>query len=217
MSKFDDKFKMIMESFAEETLTSEVVNTDVEYPHVFVDECTPDELINYHGWKMSTPELTEEAEKLYKMFEERGFKIVLLGTRHIGDVCIARPEDYSIAYIGKFPNWKEEVVDEFAMTYKNIIIQEVFKHNGSETNKSLEISFLICNYDEPRFYMDKDKFTGEPVKRHSKYVMNKVERFKKFKPGLSDRVRNKLVNDAIAAFNAIQINDFSKFDILKNK
>jgi hypothetical protein len=65
--------------------------------------------------------------------------------------------------------------------------------------------------------MDKDKFTGEPVKRHSKYAMNKVERFKKFKPGLSDRVRNKLVNDTIEAFNAIQINDFSKFDILKNK
>jgi hypothetical protein len=37
--------------------------------------------------------------------------------------------------------------------------------------------------------------------------MAKVERFKTFKPGLSDRVRNKLVNDAISAFNAIPIND----------
>ena len=64
--------------------------------------------------------------------------------------------------------------------------------------------------------MDKNK-DGEPVKRHSKYAMTKVERFKKFKPGLSDRVRNKLVNDTIDVFNAIQINDFSKFDILKNK
>jgi hypothetical protein len=47
--------------------------------------------------------------------------------------------------------------------------------------------------------------------------MSKVERFKKFKPGLNDRVRNKLVNDTIVAFDSIQINDFSKFDILKNK
>jgi hypothetical protein len=207
MSKFDDKFKLLMES-----LLIKEDNETLEYPDIFKDDPELDK--KYYA----SPEIKEEIDKLANMLLERGFKEVKFrgSDRNIRSFVLPN-EGYKVAYYGDFRNYSGKLAPVFEKSSKELQIGEVFKHNGAAANASIEIMFSVYNGKPRQVFMMKDWKTGEEYESVSINCMGNNARFKKFKPGLTDKARMKLIDGAIAEYNKIPLIDVTEFDVLKNK
>lgn len=208
MRKFDKVFNIIMEELETTDAPIEADETEVVYPPFFDEDYTdPSQIIKPVIRGGGVQELQDEIAILIEMFKERGFKTK---TNNQG-IYLARPEDYSVAYVGDFESYNGEVKPAFEQSYKMIGISEVYKHNGAGQNASIDIYFSIFNGKEPKIYERTTK-DGRTIESFMPSVMGKSERFKKVKPGMTDKQRVKVVDQTIAAFDAIPIFDVSPFD-----
>lgn len=209
MSKFNEKFKMIMESISD---------ANIIYPTEFIDEKNSSgEKLELNGKHFSSKEIEDEINKIAETLKEKGFKECFTAPNAIRERHFARPEDYSIAYLGKYYDYFGETLkDCFEKSYRKFIIREVYKHNGADSNTSIEIAISYNKNDKSPLINTKTRADGTIFTYHTPSYAGYVERIKKFRPGCSDKLREKIINSAIDALNNTQIANLSKFDILNN-
>jgi hypothetical protein len=207
MSKFDEKFKIIMEAIGD---------TNIIYPTEFIDEkIAGDEKLNNKHF--SSKEIEEEINKIAEMLKEKGFKECVTAHHAKHERHFARPEDYNVAYLGKhYDYWGENLKDCFEESFRKLIIHEVYKHNGANSNTSIAIGISYTKNYTPPMITTKTRDDGTTFTCHTPNGGAHNERIKKFRPGISDKLREKIINSAIDVLNNTQIADLSKFDILNN-
>jgi hypothetical protein len=207
MSKFDEKFKIIMEAIGD---------TNIIYPNEFIDEkiASDEKLNNKH---FSSKEIEDEINKIAELLKEKGFKECVTAPNVIRERHFARPEDDNVAYLGKHYDYRGETLkDCFEKSYRKLIIREVYKHNGADSNTSIEIAISYNKNDKPPMITTKTRADGTIFTCHTPNCAGYFERIKKFRPGVTDKLREKIINSAIDVLNNTQIADLSKFDILNN-
>lgn len=208
MRKFDKVFNIIMEELETTDAPIEADETEVVYPPFFDEDYTDPSQIHQPAIRGGgVQKLQAEIAILVEMFKERGFKII---TNNQG-IHLARPEDYSVAYVGDFEDYSGNIKPAFEKSYKMISLSEVNKHNGTAQNASIDVYFTIFNGREPKF-CERTTKDGRTIIAFSPSGMGINKGFKKVKPGMNDEKRTNLVNQTIAAFDAIPIFDVSPYD-----
>lgn len=202
----------------------------------FRDELTENEVARYSNGKEivfepSTPELKEGAERIIKALEARGFRQMKGG--NLRSISFSKPEFCKAAYVGTFVNpfsFREKVwnwTNHFAISQAFITISEVYKHNGTSNNASLRISVNWSNTDKKPEYVT-SKWNGGNAGKLNDYgveipstyddvhvggCMVKGEEIRKFKPTVSDKVLNNILDKAEEVFNGVELFDPSIFEV----
>lgn len=163
----------------------------------------------------ATPELKEEVEKLSRILLDRGF--MCWSDHHPTTLLFINSDGYSSAYLGEFPEYfrEHELRPVYASAYKFIDLHEVNKRNGTEHNANLSFGLTVFPGKKPSYFTRKLD-NGEEAPAVAVSVSGKSERYKKFAPGLSDKKREKLINDIINEYNKAAIMDMTVYDI-RNK
>jgi hypothetical protein len=202
----------------------------------FRNELTENEIPRYSNGKEiafepSTPELKEGAERIIKALEARGFLRTVDCSQH--SISFSKPEFCKAAYVGTFVNpfsFREKVwnwTNHFAISRASITLSEVNKHNGATNNASFRISVNWYNADKKPEYVT-SKWNGGtagklndygvevPSTYEDVYVgggMVKGEEIRKFKPTISDKVLNNILDKAEEVFNGVELFDPSIFEV----
>lgn len=200
----------------------------------FQNELTKNEIPHYDNGKEiaftpSTPELKECAERIIKALETRGFRR-MAGFNH-RSVSFSKPENCKAAYVGTFVNpcsFRDKVwnwVNHFAISEVIITLSEVYKHNGAANNASFRLSVNWSETkDKPKYFTtewDDENAVNDygieiPSTYETVYVggrMVKGQEIRKFKPSVSDKVLNNILDKAEEIFNGIEIFDPSVFEV----
>lgn len=199
----------------------------------FRSELADHEILKYSNGReieprWSTKELKEGAERVIAELEKRGYKRMRFASNT--SISFSKPEFCNSAYVGTFVNsfsYNEKYFhwsDAFATAHKSIELHEVNRGNGTVANASLSIS-VVCfpGPTEVTYYTNNEREGG----KINKYGVERPKttdwcsmngrsgtntRIRKFRPTVSDNVLNKILNEAEALIDTLEINDMSKFE-----
>jgi hypothetical protein len=202
----------------------------------FRDELAESEVPRYSNGKEiafepSTPELKEGAERIIKALEARGFR------RMVGSnprsISFSKPEFCMAAYVGTFVNpfsFRDKVwnwSNHFAISRAFITLNEVYKHNGATNNASFRITVNWSNADKKPEYVT-FKWNGGTAGQKNDYGVEipftyesvlvggclvNGEEIRKFKPTVSDKVLQNILDKAEEVFNGVELFDPSVFAV----
>ena len=202
----------------------------------FLDEMTEAERPRYSNGEFiksvwSSKEIEDQVQKIAEELFKRGYRI--FGTGDIQHISFSKAEFTSSAYIGTFLNpysTLDEIFwysDKFVTSSKGIEIREVFRHNGVNANKSLDL-YVFYNsgpidvkYTEEKTFLDKTIKNKYGIERPQTYLYSDIiyksyccspGKIRRFKPGISDRIMNKMIDKAEEILATYTINDMSKFE-----
>lgn len=191
----------------------------------FQDELESWELEKYGDGKYvqphwSTEELKDCADRIAKELEARGFR--LMRVSGFG-YAYAKPEHCKAAYVGTFVNPYTKgngkvtlYQDQFYITKKYIGIEEVNRHNGTANNATIRISVDWMDSDrtpEYKTYNTSADHTGEDYETVIGLpCMQKSKEIRKIRPTISDKVLNKVLDQAETELDNISIHDPSSYE-----
>jgi len=202
----------------------------------FRDELAESEVPRYSNGKEiafepSTSELKEGAERIIKALEARGFRRTAGGNPR--SISFSKPEFCKAAYVGTFVNpfsFRDKVwhwSDHYAISQVSITLSEVYKHNGATNNASFRISVNWSNADKKPEYVtfkwnggtagQKNDFGVEIPFTYDAVLVGGClvngEEIRKFKPTVSDKVLNNILDKAEEVFNGVELFDPSIFAV----
>jgi hypothetical protein len=190
--------KDLIKVYLQNIITEDI---DIKYPNYFEKSEGVDPKIYEKKW--SSESLKEEIEKCKQALEALGFKEVVSGRWN--EITMARPEDIKIVYAGF--DGKRHAFNE-AKRY--IRIKEVYKHNGAEANCSVELDVTAYPGSAPRYSV----YSNGPIITPG--CAGNSERVKKFRPGISDKLREKYINAAVQVLDSKELNDIEQYAVDPN-
>ena len=174
---------------------------EIKYPNHFekLENVNP----SLYEKKWSSESLKEEIEKCKQDLEVLGFKEVV--STKWNEIMMARPEDIKTVYAGFTGD--RHVFNE-AKRY--ITIKEVYKHNGAEANCSVELNVTVFPGSAPRYAV----YSSGPIITPG--CAGNTERVKKFRPGISDKLRENYINAAVQVLDSKELNDIEQYAVDPN-
>lgn len=165
-----------------------------------------------HRW--SSEGLAECMSKIIEKLEAAGFIIDTvnagsdLGNRRIR-FCI--PGDHKVWKIGTYTNcFSFKEMDINYTEAKWICFKEVYKHNGAAANASIDCYVLYNGQKQlptwhPHFVKSKN-ITLQMPESHTDYKQINIKRFK---ANISDKLIDKMLTEAINAYNTLELKDWT--------
>lgn len=185
--------KDLIKVYLQNIITEDI---DIKYPNPFekLEQVNP----SFYKKKWSSESLKEEIEKCKQYLESLGFKEVV--STKWNEIMMARPEDIKTVYAGFDGN--RHVFNE---AKRFITIKEVYKHNGAETNSSVELNVTAFPGAAQLYavYNKKPMITSG--------CAGNSERVKKFRPGIFDKLREKYINDTVQVLDSKELTDIEQY------
>lgn len=157
--------------------------------------------------KWSSPEIAECMKKITEKLENHGFILLIDSYGYqLRNAKFAKEGDYKEWIIGSFLNAYSKKEESIKMReVKSIHFGEVYKHNGAKANASIDC-YVIYNGEEkpPEWYYIKPGGWFPRKKTECKQID-----IRRFKPSISDKLMDKMIAEAIAAYDSINLKDWS--------
>lgn len=203
--------------------------------HFFKDELESHEIQYYSNGtridqeRWSTDEIATCVNKIKEELFKRGYRLARLNGQR--SLYFTKPEGVSAAYIGTFLNtfschqkiWNW--YNQFSTSAKYITVSEVERGNGTVKNQSVAIGVLhFPGSNEVKYYTSENKGSGGQINEYGVEIpktydwcsaggkSGKGERVKKFRVETKDSTILKYINEAEVKWQAIEIEDQSRFE-----